>query len=249
MAGQATIATSSTRPVCAAGLGRPLARAGLPVDRLTLHLRGHAPGDPRTQRRLGARREQSRLRDRRYETRDDARAVREARCVQVMETGRPLALRTEGHAGARPGYGTDALRRARPRSISSSCRCATADGLVNAATFSTDCARSGFIAAAHRHFWTVSRRRCEMSANSARSRTRRNAPCSTPMSVPATARRVMAGQVRRGEVEMLEAGLLICDLRGFTSIVQRAARRAGARIAERLFRPRRACDRPRPAAR
>jgi class 3 adenylate cyclase len=37
----------------------------------------------------------------------------------------------------------------------------------------------------------------------------------------ATARRVLAGRVRRGQIETLEAALLLCDLRGFTELSNR----------------------------
>ena len=39
----------------------------------------------------------------------------------------------------------------------------------------------------------------------------------------ATAQHILAGQVRRGEVETLEAALLLCDLRDFTSLSNRLA--------------------------
>src|SRR6185437_15418077 len=37
----------------------------------------------------------------------------------------------------------------------------------------------------------------------------------------ATARRVLAGRIRRGELESLEAALMLCDLRGFTELSNR----------------------------
>jgi adenylate cyclase len=36
-----------------------------------------------------------------------------------------------------------------------------------------------------------------------------------------TARRILAGRVRRGQVETLEAALMLCDLRGFTELSNR----------------------------
>lgn len=50
---------------------------------------------------------------------------------------------------------------------------------------------------------------------------------------PATGRRILAGQVRRGDVESLEAALLLCDLRDFTG---RSNRLAGAEIIDLLNR-------------
>jgi adenylate cyclase len=47
----------------------------------------------------------------------------------------------------------------------------------------------------------------------------------------ATGRRILAGKVRRGEVESLEAALLLCDLRGFTALSERLA---GHRVLELL---------------
>ena len=47
----------------------------------------------------------------------------------------------------------------------------------------------------------------------------------------ATARHVMAGRIRRGDLETLEAGLMICDLRGFTALSNRLP---GERVLELL---------------
>jgi adenylate cyclase len=38
---------------------------------------------------------------------------------------------------------------------------------------------------------------------------------------PMTASRILAGHIRRGEIESMEAGLLLCDLRGFTELSNR----------------------------
>ena len=38
---------------------------------------------------------------------------------------------------------------------------------------------------------------------------------------PMTARRILAGRIRQGEVETMEAALLLCDLRGFTELSNR----------------------------
>ena len=46
-----------------------------------------------------------------------------------------------------------------------------------------------------------------------------------------TARRVMAGHIRRGDLETLEAGLMLCDLRGFTELSNRLP---GGRVLELL---------------
>jgi adenylate cyclase len=47
----------------------------------------------------------------------------------------------------------------------------------------------------------------------------------------ATARRILAGNVRRGQIDTLEAALMVCDLRGFTALSNRLP---GARILEVL---------------
>ena len=54
--------------------------------------------------------------------------------------------------------------------------------------------------------------------------------------------RVLRGQIRRGEIERIDAVIMMTDLRGFTTLQRPAARRPGVEPAERLLRLPRACD-------
>ena len=38
---------------------------------------------------------------------------------------------------------------------------------------------------------------------------------------PTTGRRILAGRIRRGQIELLDAALMLCDLRGFTDLSNR----------------------------
>jgi adenylate cyclase len=208
----------------AAGLGRRLRAAGLPVDRLTLHLRGLHP-EILGRSVAWAPGEIVEVRDRSYDI-ETMPGFAGSPLRQVMETRRPLALRTEGTP--EPAWlGTD-LFRGRGLIDFVIVPLATADGLVSAATFST-ARKSGFSApqrAALGRLVPPLRNVCELSTLRRVERTLLNTYVGT-----GTARRVMAGQIRRGEVEMLEAGLMICDLRGFTALSNRLP---GARVLELL---------------
>ncbi|MFC5314236.1 adenylate/guanylate cyclase domain-containing protein, partial [Azospirillum rugosum] len=48
---------------------------------------------------------------------------------------------------------------------------------------------------------------------------------------PGTARRILAGHIRRGQVESLRTALMLCDMRGFTDLSNRLP---GARVLELL---------------
>jgi adenylate cyclase len=50
-----------------------------------------------------------------------------------------------------------------------------------------------------------------------------------------TAQRILAGQVRRGQLESLEAALLLCDLRGFTEISNRLSVERVAQLLDTYF--------------
>jgi adenylate cyclase len=51
----------------------------------------------------------------------------------------------------------------------------------------------------------------------------------------ASGRHILAGQIRRGEVETLEAALLLCDLRGFTALSNRLPTRRVLELLNRYF--------------
>jgi adenylate cyclase len=52
---------------------------------------------------------------------------------------------------------------------------------------------------------------------------------------PFTSRRILAGHVRRGDVEQLEAALLLCDLRDFTALSNRLSEAAALRTLNIYF--------------
>jgi adenylate cyclase len=52
---------------------------------------------------------------------------------------------------------------------------------------------------------------------------------------PMTAQRILAGRIRRGEVETIEAALLLCDLRGFTELSNSLEASAVLEILNRYF--------------
>jgi adenylate cyclase len=93
-----------------------------------------------------------------------------------------------------------------------------ADGPVSAVSFCT-ARRSGFSAADHAALLRIVpalRNACEL-------RTLRQIELTLLDTYvgSTTARRILAGRVRRGQAESLEAALLLCDLRGFTELSHR----------------------------
>jgi adenylate cyclase len=198
----------------AAAFGRRLRAVGLPVDRLTLHLRTLHP-EILGRSVAWAPNEAAEVREREHGI-EDSPGFAGSPLRRVMETREPLIMRLDGSVG--PAWAHTDLFHGRGLVEFAFVPLRNADGLVGAASFST--ARpSGFTPsdrAALDRIVPALRNACEL-------RTLRRAE-STLLDTyvgATTARRVMAGHVRRGEIEMLEAALLLCDLRGFTELSNR----------------------------
>jgi adenylate cyclase len=208
----------------AAEFGGRLCAAGLPIDRLTLHLRtlhpeifgrsvAWAPG------------ETVEVRDRQHGI-EVSPGYAGSPLRRVMETREPLVVRLNG-ADDPAWFHTD-LFHGRDLVEFVIVPLCNADGLISAASFSTT-RSSGFVPserAALGRIVPALRNACELLT------LRRVESTLLDTYVGATtARRVMAGRVRRGEVETLEAGLMLCDLRGFTELSNRLP---GERVLELL---------------
>ncbi|GLS32557.1 adenylate cyclase [Mesorhizobium albiziae] len=208
----------------AAEFGGRLRAAGLPIDRLTLHLRtlhpeifgrsvAWAPG------------ETVEIHDREHGI-EVSPGYAGSPLRRVMETREPLVVRPNG-AGDPAWFHTD-LFHGRDLVEFVIVPLCNADGLVSAASFSTT-RPSGFAASERAlldRIVPALRNACELLT------LRRVESTLLDTYVGATtARRVMAGRVRRGEVETLEAGLMLCDLRGFTELSNRLP---GERVLELL---------------
>lgn len=198
----------------AAGLGRRLTDAGLPVDRLTLHLRtlhpeilgctvAWAPGEP------------VEIRDREHGIEVSA-GFAGSPLRRVMETRVPLTVHLD--AASDPDWAHTDLFEGRGLIDFVVFPLCNADGLVSAASFST--ARTdGFSdreRAALERLVPALRNACELRTLRKVELTLLDTYVGT-----ATARRVLAGRIRRGQVESLEAALMLCDLRGFTALSNR----------------------------
>jgi adenylate cyclase len=208
----------------AARVGSRLRAAGLPVDRLTLHLRtlhpeilgrsvAWSPDEP------------VQVRDREHGT-EFTPGFAGSPLRHVMEQRRPLVVRLQDDL--LPSWAQTDLFRGRNLVEFVIVPLHGADGLGSAASFSTK-RQSGFTAserAALDRIVPALRNVCELRTLRRIERTLLD----TYVGV-ATARRVMAGRIRRGEVETLEAALLLCDMRGFTAMSNRLP---GPRVIELL---------------
>lgn len=194
--------------------GRRLRAVGLPIDRLTLHLRtlhpeifgrsiAWAPG------------EAVEVRDREHGI-EVSPGFAGSPLRHVMETRKPLIMYLDGSND--PAWFHTDLFHGRGLVEFVIVPLCNADGLVSAASFSTT-RPSGFAPCER----TALDRIVPALRNVCELRTLRRVE-STLLDTyvgATTARRVMAGRVRRGEVETLEAGLMLCDLRGFTEMSNR----------------------------
>ena len=143
-----------------------------------------------------------------------------------MRTRRPLCLRLDG--ADEPSWLRTDLFHGRGLVDFVVIPLCTADGLVSAASFSTTRAQ-GFTdqeRAALIRLMPALRNACELLTQRRVERTLLDTYVGA-----ATARRVMAGRIRRGDLETLEAGLMVCDLRGFTALSNRLP---GERVLELL---------------
>ena len=194
-----------------AGLGRRLRQIGLPIDRLTLHLMtlhpeifgrtlGWAPSEP-------------------VEIHDREHGMKMAYAAsplrKVLDSREPMVVDADDerwpwqHIDVFEGRGLAQLM------IAPLCN---VDGPVSAAGFGTK-RPSGFtLSEIHliERILPALRNTCEM-------RVMRQAELSLLDTYigPMTAQRILAGKIRQGEIETMEAALLLCDLRGFTELSNR----------------------------
>ena len=208
----------------AADFGERLCAAGLPIDRITLHLRALHP-EIVGRSVAWAPGEIVEIHDRGYDFELSA-GFTSSPLRTVMETRRPLTLRLD--SAAKPAWMHTDLFHGRGLVEFIFVPLWNSDRPVSAACFSTARA-DGFTASDKivlERIVPALRNACELRTLRMVERTL----LATYLGAT-TARRVMSGRVRRGNVERLEAGLMICDLRGFTALSNRLP---GERVFELL---------------
>ncbi|MBX4891942.1 adenylate/guanylate cyclase domain-containing protein [Rhizobium bangladeshense] len=191
------------------GLGRRLQALGLPLDRLTLHLMtlhpefigrtiAWAPGEP------------VEIHDREHGARV---AIANTPLRKVMDTREPLVVGAgESMHGRWQHIDVFADRGLMQLIIAPLCN---SDGPVSAAVFATR--RPGGFSASEQQ---LIERILPALRNTSELRILRQVELSLLDTYigPLTASRILAGRVRRGEIESMQAALLLCDLRGFTEL-------------------------------
>ena len=197
-----------------AHLGRKLVAAGLPISRLTLHLRtlhpeiigrtlAWAPG------------ERVEMHDREYGIEQSALFVGSPlqRAMQCREWS---TTRLDGYTASEWMH-LDVFRNRNLTEVIVA-PLPNADGSVSAATFGTT-RSTGFTASDQRLLERIApalRTACELLV------LRQSEANLLDVYVgPQTGSRILAGHIRRGDVESIEASLLFCDLRGFTELSNR----------------------------
>lgn len=200
----------------AEGVGQRLRRLGLPLDRLTLHLRtlhpeilgrsvAWSPSEP------------VEVQEREHGF-DRAGGFAGNPIRDAMESGASLTVRVS--ASNRPRWVDSDLFRDRGLVEFYVVPLRNTDGTVSAACFATMRAQG---------FETSDRAIIDRIASALRNacelRTLRRIELTLLDTYigASPARRVLAGRVRRGQVEKLEAALLLCDLRGFTELSNRSS--------------------------
>ena len=194
-----------------AGLGQRLRAAGLPIDRLTLHLRtlhpeivgrsvAWSPGEP------------VETRDREHGMVTDPVFIGSP-LHRVFEAHEPVIVRTDDPKG--PTWTQLDVFQNRGLVELMMVPLRNSDGPVSAASFCT--ARpGGFTASEHAALARIVpalRNACEL-----RILRRIELTLLDTYVGSTTAQRILAGHIRRGETESLEAALLLCDLRWFTEM-------------------------------
>jgi adenylate cyclase len=208
----------------AAGVGQRLRAAGLPIDRLALHLRTLHP-ELFGRSLAWSPDEAVEIHDREHGI-EVSPGYAGSPLRRVMETCKPLIVRADGSND--PAWVHTDLFHGRDLVEFVIVPLRTADGLVSAATFATT-RPSGFSSSERAildRIVPALRTACEL-------RTLRRVELTLLDTYvgASSARRVMAGRIRRGEFETLEAGLMLCDLRGFTELSNRLP---GTRVFELL---------------
>jgi adenylate cyclase len=197
-----------------AGLGRRLRAAGLPVDRLSLHLRTlHPEFFGRTL--AWAPNEPVEIHDREHGV-EISQAFTDSPLGQVMATNEPLVVRRS--AGSNAKWTEFDIYKDRGLMELVIVSLHNAEGPTSAATFGT-IRPAGFSAtdlAALERIVPALRNACEL-------RTLRQVELTLLNTYvgPTTGRRILAGRIRRGQIESLDAALMLCDLRGFTDLSNR----------------------------
>lgn len=191
------------------GLGRRLRALGLPVDRLTLHLMtlhpefigrtiAWAPGEP------------IEIHDREHGSR---LALANTPLHKSLETREPLIVGPgESPHGSWQHIDIFAGRGLVQLIIAPLCN---ADGPISSSVFGTK--RPGGFASDEQQ---VIERILPALRNTCELRVLRQCELSLLDTYigPMTASRILAGHIRRGEIESMEAAFLLCDLRGFTEL-------------------------------
>jgi adenylate cyclase len=197
-----------------AGLGQRLRQIGLPIDRLTLHLRTLHPEI--VGRTLAwAPNEPVEIRDREHGIMATP-AFAGSPLRQVMDTGEALSVRFDSERAA--GWTEMDVFQGRHLVEHYVMPLCNADGPVSAACFCT-ASRQGFSTdemAILERIMPSLRNVCEL-----RVLRRTELPLLDTYIGATTAQRILAGHIRRGNVETMEAALLLCDLRGFTDLSNR----------------------------
>jgi adenylate cyclase len=197
-----------------AGIGRHLRNSGLPVDRLTLHLRTLHP------ELLGRTVAWSpgsavEIYDREHGLEASAAFTRSP-VRQVMDSRRWLTV-SAGDASF-PGWAQLDVFRNQEMAQLVIAPLVSHDGPASAAVFGTR-RPTGFSNAERRALTSIVpalRGACELRLLRHAAATLLDTYVGT-----ATSRRILAGHVRRGDVETLEAALFLYDLRGFTALSDR----------------------------
>jgi len=194
------------------GLGRRLQALGIPVDRLTLHLMtlhpefigrtiAWAPGEP------------IEIHDREHGMR---LVLANTPLQKALETREPLIVGPgESPHGRWQHIDIFSGRGLVQLIIAPLCN---ADGPISSAAFGTR--RPGGFTSAEQQ---VIERILPALRNTSELRVLRQCELSLLDTYvgPMTASRILAGHIRRGEIESMEAALLLCDLRGFTELSNR----------------------------
>ncbi|AYD04223.1 adenylate/guanylate cyclase domain-containing protein [Neorhizobium sp. NCHU2750] len=194
-----------------AGLGKRLRQIGLPVDRLTLHLTTLHP-EILGRTLAWAPAEPIEIHEREHST---MMAYTASPLRKAMESREPMIFNADDRTWQWRNIDVFENRQLTQIMIAPLCN---DDGPVSAAMFGTR-RTSGFnwqeVEAIERILPAL-RNTCEMRAL-------RQAELSL-LDVyigPITAQRILAGRIRQGEVETMEAALLLCHLRGFTRLSNR----------------------------
>ncbi|MGO7367592.1 adenylate/guanylate cyclase domain-containing protein [Rhizobium ruizarguesonis] len=194
-----------------AGLGRRLRQIGLPVDRLTLHLMTLHP-EILGRTLAWAPSEPIEIHDREHGMKF-AYAANPLR--KVMDSREPMIVDADDEKW--PWQHIDVFKDRGLVQLVIAPLC-NVDGPVSAAVFGTK-RPGGFSTSEIR----VIERILPALRNTCELRVMRQAELSL-LDVyigPMTAQRILAGRIRQGEIETMEAALLLCDLRGFTELSNR----------------------------